>query len=147
MRALSPIFPGLLVALVSGACYAYRTTPVVPAAGARVRMVLVSAEPVGVMRPGDAASRRTVQGVLEVRGRIEAAGADTALVLLGELRTAAGAVPEVEGQVALVPAAVISRVEERRFQAGTTLLAGTGFAMLALGIFIVLVIVTLTKAV
>ncbi len=137
----------LCVALISGACYAYRSTPVAPAAGARVRIVLVSAEPITVLPAGSGESRRIVQGVVEVRGRMEAAGADTAVVRLGELRTAEGTVAVPEGLVALVPAAVISRIEERRFQAGTTLLAGTGFAMVALGTFIVLLIVTLTKAV
>ncbi len=146
MRSLSLALP-LCVALLSGACFAYRSTPVAPAAGTRVRIVLVSAEPITVMQAGSGEGRRVIQGVVEVRGRMEAAGADTAVVRLGELHTAEGAVAGPDGLVALVPAAVIARIEERRFQAGTTLLAGTGFAMLALGTFLVLVIVTLTKAV
>ncbi|MGD0991340.1 MAG: hypothetical protein ABR998_02600 [Gemmatimonadales bacterium] len=143
IRSLVPL---LLFASASAACYAYRTTAVAPITGTRVRIVLSSAAPITAMTPGREESRRTVAGVLEVRGRFEAGAADTLVVRLGELRTAAGAAPDVAEQVALVPTSLIARIDERRFQAGTTLLAGTGLAMIALCAFLVVIVATLTKA-
>jgi hypothetical protein len=146
VRATSLVVPLLLVASASAACYAYRTTAVAPDAGARVRIVLSSAAPITAMTPGREESRHAVAGVLEVSGRFEAGAADTLVVRLGELRTAAGAAPDVSQQVALVPASLIARIDERRFQAGTTLLAATGFAMIALCAFLVVIVATITKA-
>lgn len=146
MRTTSLAVPLLLVASVSAACYAYRTTAVAPDAGASVRIVLNSAAPITAMTPGREESRHAVAGVLEVRGRFVAGAADTLVVRLGELRTAAGAAPEADEQVALVPTALIARIDERRFQAGTTLLGLTGLAMIALCAFLVVIVATLTKA-
>jgi hypothetical protein len=146
VRTRSLAVPLLLIASASAACYAYRTTAVAPVSGARVRIVLSSAAPITAMVPGREASRHSVAGVLEVTGLVEAGAADTMVVHLGQLRTAAGPAPDVADQVALVPTSRIARIDERRFQAGTTLLASTGFAMLALGTFLVLIIATLTKA-
>lgn len=145
-------FPSLLgsllgISIAVNACYAYRPVAVAPASGSRVRVVLASAASVTTMVPGREDTRRVIAGVLEANGRIQAAARDTLALRLGELQTAAGAVPDVQDQVALVPTAQIARIEERRFQAGTTLLAGTGFAMVALGTFVMLLIITLTKAV
>ena len=146
MRTTSLAFPLLLVASVSAACYAYRTTAVAPLTGTLVRVVLSSAAPITTMTPGREESRHVVAGVLEVRGQVEAGAADTLVVRLGELRTAAGAAPDVTDEVALLPTSLIARIDERRFQAGTTLLAGTGLAMLALTAFLVVIVATLTKA-
>ena len=147
MRSPSLSFSLLAVALMAGACFAYRPVPVAPVAGTRVRIVLTSASDVTTMVPGRAETRRTVAGVLEATGRIEAAAGDTVALRLGELRTAGGAVTDVAEQVALLPSAAIARIEERRFQAWTTLLAGTGFAVLALSMFVVFLIFTLVKAI
>jgi hypothetical protein len=62
-----------------------------------------------------------------------------------ELRTAAGAIGDAAGQVALLPTRQIARIEERRFQAGTTALAGVGASTLALAAFIIAVTVAITK--
>ena len=145
MRTISFVIP-LLLAASAAACYAYRTTALAPESGTRVRVVLSSSAPITAMTPGREESRHTVAGVLEVRGRFEAGAADTLVVRLGELRTAAGAAPEVGEEIALVPTSLIARIDERRFQAGTTLLAGTGLAMLALCAFLVVIVATLTKA-
>jgi hypothetical protein len=140
------VVPLLLLATLSGGCYAYRPVPVAPVPGSRVRIVLISEAPVAVMAPGRADTRRSVPGVLEAGGVMEASSADTVVLRLGELRTAAGAVSDVAANVALIPAALISRIEERRFQVGTTLLAGTGFAMLATGALMVLLIALIVTA-
>jgi hypothetical protein len=145
VRTTALAFPLLLVASASTACYAYRTTAVAPITGTRVRIVLSSAAPIAAMTPGREESRHVVAGVLEVRGQVEAGAADTLVVRLGELRTAAGAT-DVSDQVALVPTSLIARIDERRFQAGTTLLAGTGLAMLAMTAFLVVIVATLTRA-
>ena len=133
--------------IAAGACFAYRPVAVAPTAGSRVRIVLRSATAVAAFAPGREDSRRSYPGVLEASGRIEAAAGDTVAVRLGELRTAAGAVPDVSDQVALLPAAEISRIEQRRFQAGTTLLAGVGLSALAFAAYVMLLVVVLTKAV
>jgi hypothetical protein len=134
------------ISIAAGACYAYRPVPVAPAAGSRVRIVLTSVALVTVMAPGREDTRRTIPGVLEATGRLEAAASDTVALRLGELRTAAGAVPDVADQVALVPTAQIARIEERRFQAGTTLLAGAGLSLVVFSAFIVLLIVVVVRS-
>jgi hypothetical protein len=136
----------LSLATLPSGCYAYRPAPVAPVAGSRVRIVLTSESPVVVMTMGRADTRRSIPAVLEVSGVMQASAADTVVVRLGQLRTAAGAAAAVAGDVALVPAALISRIEERRFQAGTTLLAGAGFAVIATGVLMVLLIATLVTA-
>ena len=136
----------LLGALISAsACYAYRTVAVAPAAGSRVRIVLASETTVATSEPGRDDVRRSHDGVLEAGGRILAASGDTIAVRLGELRTADGAVPDLTDHVALLPTSRIARIEQRRFQAGTTLLTGVGLSTLALGAFMILVIGTMFK--
>ena len=84
-------------------------------------------------------------GVLEASGVIQAAAADTVALRLGELRTAAGSVRGVSGRIAKLPTARIARIEQRRFQAGTTILAGVGLSTLALATYVILLTVALTK--
>jgi hypothetical protein len=146
MRALPLLATLLGVTVWTAGCYAYRTVPVAPAAGTRVRVVLTGATPVIAMVPGREDTRRTFEGVLEAGGTIQAAAGDTVALVLGELRTAAGSVPDVAGRIALLPTARIGRIEERRFQAGTTLLAGTGVSLLVFTVFIVLLTATVVKA-
>jgi hypothetical protein len=45
-----------------------------------------------------------------------------------------------------VPTAQIARIEERRFQAGTTLLAGAGLSLVVFSVFIVLLIVVVVRS-
>ncbi len=145
MRELRLLILALGSAAVTGACYAYRQTALAPVSGAQVRLVLTSPAGVIAMTPGRDETRHIVPGVFEASGRLEAGAGDTLVLRLGVLRTAAGVAPKVEGQVALIATAQIARIEERRFQAGTTLLAGAGFAMLAFGTFMVLVLTTIFR--
>jgi hypothetical protein len=129
----------------TGACFAYRPVALAPAPGAHVRIVFTSSIAVATFQLGPDSTRHVYSGVLEASGTIEAAATDTVALHLGELRTAAGAVPDVSGQVALLPSAQIARIEERRFQAGTTALAGIGAAALSLTALLVLLIAAITK--
>lgn len=131
--------------LTASACYAYRPVALAPAPGAHVRIVFASSIVVATFQPGPDSTRHTHPGVLEANGTIQAAAGDTLALHLGELRTAAGPVLDVSGQVALLPTAQIARIEERRFQAGTTALTGVGAAALALTAFVILVTVAITK--
>lgn len=131
----------------AAACYAYRSVPVAPAPGSRVRIVLISATTVATFGPGLEDRRRSYPGVLEAGGTLQAAAGDSVAVRLGELRTATGAVADVSGQVALVPTARIARIEQRRFQAGTTLLVGAGASLLALTVYVVILTVVLVRAI
>ena len=88
---------------------------------------------------------RTYPGVLEASGTIQAAAGDTVALLLGELHTAGGSLPNVSDQIALLPAAQIARIEQRRFQAGTTILAGVGAFALAATTYVLLLIVAITN--
>jgi hypothetical protein len=110
-----------------------------------VRIVFTSAIIVTTVLPGPDSTRGAHPGVLEASGTIEAAASDTVALRLGELRTAVGALPNVVGQVALLPTAQIARIEERRFQAGTTALAGLGLSTIALGAYIIILIAAITK--
>jgi len=131
--------------LTACACYAYRPVALAPVPGSRVRIVLASAMAVTTLHLGPDSTRRTYPGVLEAGGTIQAAASDTVALSLGELRTAAGSLPDMSGQVALLPVAQIARIEERRFQAGTTILAGVGVSTLALAVYVILITVSLTK--
>jgi len=133
------------VCFTASACFAYRPVALAPAPGSHVRIVFTSSSVVATFQPGPDSTRRAHSGVLEASGTIEAAASDTVALHLGELRTAAGSVPAVSGQVALLPTDQIARIEERRFQAGTTALAGVGAAALSLTALVVLVIVAITK--
>lgn len=131
--------------LASAACYAYRPVALAPAPRARVRIVFTSAIIVTTLLAGPDTTRGTYPGVLEASGTIEAGARDTVALRLGELRTAVGALPNVAGQVALIPTAQIARIEERRFQAGTTALAGLGLSTIALGAYVIILIAAITK--
>lgn len=133
-----------LTAILAG-CYAYRPAGPAPAPESRVRVVLTSVTTVTTIASGRDSSRHSYAGVMEASGITESVAGDTLALRLGELRTATGPVPDVAGQVALLPADRIARIEQRRFQAGTTALAGVGLAALALATFVVVVIATLTK--
>ena len=135
----------LLAVCTAVGCYAYRRVALAPAPRARVRVVFTSALVVTTMPSGPDSTRHTYPGVLEARGTIRAAAGDSVALLLDEVRTALGSVTSVAGQTALVPTAQIARIEERRFQAGTTALAGLGAAALALAVYVTIVIATITK--
>lgn len=127
-------------------CYAYRPVAVVPAPRARVRVVFTSALALTTLPSGPDSTSHTYPGVLEARGIIRAAAGDSVALLLDEVRTAQGSVANVAGQIALLPTAQIARIEERRFQAGTTALAGVGAAALALAAYIAVIIATITMS-
>jgi hypothetical protein len=135
--------------LVTGACYAYRPVAQAPTPGTRVRIVFNSAIAVATRASVESpdSTRRMHLDVLEASGTIQAAAGDTVALQLGELRTAAGSLPNMSGRIALLPTMRIARIEERRFQAGTTVLAGAGVATLALATYLVLLIVVLTKGI
>jgi hypothetical protein len=136
----------LAVLLPTAACYAYRlTSSFTPEPGSRVRIVFTSSIVITTWQPGPDSTRRTHPGVLEASGTIQAAAGDTIALRLGELRTAAGVVSSDSNQVAMLPTAQIARIEERRFQAGTTALAGAGALALAASAFIVVIIAAITR--
>jgi hypothetical protein len=130
---------------ITSACYAYRPVALAPTPGSRVRIVFKGSIVVTTWRPGLDSARRTHPGVLEASGTIQAAASDTIALRLGELRTAAGPVASVSDQVAMLPTAQIAHIEERRFQAGTTALAGGATLALAATAFIVVIIVAITR--
>lgn len=129
----------------SAACFAYRPVGLAPTPGSQVRIVFTSAITVTTLGSGSDSTRRAYPGVLEANGTIRAAARDTVALRLGELRTARSTLPDVSGQVALLPTAQIARIEERRFQAGTTVLVSVGVAVLALTTFIVIVTAALIR--
>ncbi len=133
----------LLALLSASACFGYKRVETAPRAGARVRIVLASATDVTTIATDG--TRLTQLAVLEASGTIQAAAADTVVLRLGELRTAAGAVPGSERLSALLPTDRIARVEERKFEAGKTALAGVGAATLAIAAFLVIIIGALTQ--
>ena len=51
----------------------------------------------------------------------------------------------MSGRTALVPAGRIARVDERKFQAGTTFPGGLGLSLLAVGAFVVVITVALVR--
>lgn len=131
--------------LTASACYAYRPVQLAPTSGAHVRIVFTTPIVVATFQLGPDSTRHTHPGVLEASGTIQAVASDTVALHLGQLRTAAGAAPGVSGQVALLPTTKIARIEERRFQAGTTALAGLGAAALALTVLVIRLTVAITK--
>ena len=131
--------------VTTGACFAYRSVAAAPAPGARVRIVFAGAIPITVLSPAPAGTRLTHPAVLEATGTIQAAAADTLALRLGELRTAAGPVPDLSGYVALLPTAQIARIEERKFQPVTTILTAGGVAAVALTAFLVVVLAAMMK--
>jgi hypothetical protein len=135
----------LLAVFTTGGCYAYRPVALAPAPQSRVRVVFTSALVLTTLPSGPDSTRHTYPGVLEASGTIQAAAGDSVALLLDEVRTAQGSVTNVARQVALVATTHIARIEERRFQAGTTALAGLGAAALAATAFILVIIATITK--
>jgi hypothetical protein len=136
----------LLAVFTVGGCYAYRPVALAPAPQSRVRIVFTSALVLSTLPFGQDSTRHTYSGVLEASGTIRAAAGDSVALLLDEVRTAHGSVINVAGQTALLPTAQIARIEERRFQAGTTALAGLGAAALALAAYILVIIAAITKS-
>ena len=136
----------LLAALITtGACFAYRPTALAPEPGSHVRIVFATATAVTTYG-GDRESDHWVHpGVLEADGVVQAAASDTLALRLGHLRTAGGSVPNISGQVALLPTAQIAQIEQRRFQAGTTMLTGVGLFALAATTYVMLLIVAITQ--
>ena len=131
--------------LTASACYAYRPVELAPTPGSRVRIVFKSSIVVTTWQPGADSTRHTYPGVLEASGTIQAAASDTIALRLGELRTAAGPISSISDQVAMLPTAQIVRLEERRFQAGTTALAGGAALALATTTFLVVIIIAITR--
>ena len=134
-----------IAGLVSG-CYAYRQVPLAPAPTSQVRVVLRSPQPVTTVSGTRDSASHTYEGVLEMRGVIEAASADTMSVRLGELRTATGPVDSVSGRLALVATSQVARLEERRFQAGATALGGLGIAALTISTMVILTILAIVRS-
>jgi hypothetical protein len=131
--------------LAVGGCFAYRPVALSPAPGANVRVIFSgTAEVITVGQAPDTA-RRVQPGVLEASGTIQAAGADTIALRLGELRTSAGPVAGVSGRVALLPVAQVARIEERKFQPVTTILTAGGVAAVALSAFLVVVLAAMIR--
>ncbi len=125
-----PVRTALVAAvLVTVGCYTYRPVARQGAPGAEVRIVLRSAAVVVTVGEGGDGTRRSYPDVVEVRGTIRTGG-DTLSIRLGDLRTAAGSVPDVSGPIALLPAAEIGEIRERRLQGGRTLLAVGGLALI-----------------
>jgi hypothetical protein len=83
--------------------------------------------------------------VWEASGAIQAAAGDTIALRLGELRTAAGPIPDLSDQIAMLPTNQIARIEQRRFQAGTTILTGVGALALAATAYVILLIVAMMR--
>jgi hypothetical protein len=133
----------LAATMVTGACFAYRPVTLAPQPGAQVRVIFTTAIPVTTYTGGRGAVRQVHPDVLEASGAIQAAAGDTIALRLGELRTAGGAVPGVSDQVALLPT---GRIEQRRFQAGTSVLVGVGALTLVTTILVVLLIVDIVHA-
>ncbi|HEX9563333.1 MAG TPA: hypothetical protein VF981_05150 [Gemmatimonadaceae bacterium] len=129
--------------LSNAACYAYRPVATAPSPGSTVRIVLASATAVTTIE--SSGTRRLHPDVLEASGTVQAAAADTMAVRLGALRTATGAIPQLSGQIALLPTNRVARIEVRRFQAGTTALAGVALATIAVAGFLVVIIAALTR--
>ena len=136
---------GLLAVFTAAGCYAYRAVALAPAPQSPVRIVFTSALVLSTVSVGRDSTRHTYPGVMEVSGMIRAAAGDSVALLLDEVRTAQGSVADVAGQTAVVPTEQIARIEERRFQAGTTALAGLGAVTLATAAFIVVLIAAITK--
>ena len=135
----------LAVVIATGACFAYRRTALTPEPGSRVRIVFTTAMAVTTLAGGREKTDRVYPDVLEASGAIQAAAGDTIALRLGELRTAAGPIPNLADQIAMLPTARVARIERRRFQAGTTLLAGVGAFALAATAYVIVIIVAMMR--
>ena len=133
---------------VSFACYGYQSVKTAPSPGADVRLTLKSASTIFTSASTPSASpneRVAREGVFEVSGTLMAASGDTLVVRLGTLSTSRGAIGGVSNHVALIPADRIASIQERRFQAGLTLLGGVGLVFVATAVLLTILIVALTK--
>jgi hypothetical protein len=108
-----------------------------------VRVVLIS--PMEVTTVGKDGARQGHAAVFEVSGSVAAAAADTLAITLGELRVANGVLPIASGQTALVPTVAIARIEQRKLEAGRTVLAGLGALTVLTTVMIVLIIRALVQ--
>lgn len=131
------------IAFATAACFGYRRVESVPAPGARVRLVLVTASDIATVTAGGTRERHA--RILEVHGTISASAEDTVAVRLGELRSESGALRGVKGRTALVATTAIGRLEQRRFLAANTALAGVGAMTLSITAFLVVIIISLTR--
>lgn len=143
--ALAALRAGL-AALTGGGCYAYRQVPTTPVPTSQVRVVLRTARTLSTVPLPPDTVRRTYGGILEAGGVIQAAAGDSLSLRLGELRSATGPVEAVDGQVVMIATADIERLEERRFQAGGTALAGLGAAAVAMTVFFVVTIAAIIRS-
>ena len=135
----------LLVMLLAVACFRYQPTNFTPAAGTHVRLVLKT--PTAVVIAATAESeRREVASVLEASGTTIAVAADTISLRLGELRTVSGRVADVENAIVLVPVPSIASVNEKRLDAGRTLLGGAALVVVSAGAVMLALIAVLVKA-
>ena len=135
----------LTAVIATGACFAYRRTALAPEPGSRVRIVFTTAVGVMTRAGGREETDRVYPDVLEASGAIQAAAGDTIALRLGELRTAVGPIPNLSDQIAMLPTAQIARIEQRRFQAGTTILAGVGAFALAATAYVIVLIVAMMR--
>ena len=133
---------GLLVA----GCYAYREVPKTPVPASVVRVVFRTARTLSTVPVPPDTVRRVYAGILEASGVIQAAAGDSLALRLGEVRAATGPVGDADGQVVMIATADVERIEERRFQSGTTALAGIGAAAVALTVFFVVIISAITRS-
>lgn len=131
--------------LAAGGCFAYRPVSVAPAPGASVRVIFSGTAEVTTVGQAPDTARHVHWGVLEASGTMQAAGADTIALRLGELRTSAGPVAGESGRVALLPAAQVARIEVRKFQPVTTILTAGGVAAVALSAFLVVVLAAMIR--
>jgi hypothetical protein len=136
----------VLAGLLAAGCYAYRAVPTTPVPTSAVRVVFKTAQVLTTIPLAPDTLPRIYAGVLEASGVIEAGAGDSLAIRLGELRGATGSVGDVDGQVVMIAAAQVERFEERRFQAGTTALAGFGAAALALTALLVVTIAAIVRS-
>ena len=135
-----------LAALLAGGCYAYREVPKTPVPTSLVRVVFRTRQNLSSVPIPPDTVRNTYDAILEASGVIEAAAGDSLALRLGELRGAGGSVGDVDGQVVMIATAEVERFEERRFQAGTTVLAGIGAAAVAMTVLLVVTISAITRS-
>lgn len=135
-----------LAGLLAAGCYAYREVPTTPVPTSAVRVVFKTSQVLTTLPLAPDTIRRTYRGVLEARGEVQAGAGDSLALRLGELLVATGSVGDVDGQVVMIATDQVERFEVRRFQAGTTALAGFGAATLAMTAFLVLTIAAIARS-
>lgn len=135
-----------LAGLSAAGCYTYREVPRTPIPTSAVRVVFKASQVLTTLPLAPDTIRHTYRGILEASGVVNAAAGDSLALRLGELRVATGSVGDVEGQVVMIATDAVARFEERRFQAGTTALAGVGAAALAMTALLVLTIAAIARS-